>query len=97
MIIEHALLCVGAGREAEFEDSMLRALAIIETAPNCHGAKVRRQVEDGSRYVLVVHWTSLEAHQLFRTTPLFERWRELTHHFYAEPPVVTHYHDPLLR
>ena len=97
MIIEHAHLRVSDGRDAEFEESMTRALAIIESAPHCHGAEVRRQVESPAQYLLIVHWTSIEAHQTFRTTPLFEQWRALTHHFYAEPPAVHHYSDPLQR
>ena len=48
MITEHALLPVTAGREREFEDSMREALPIIESAPGCHGAEVRAQVEDPS-------------------------------------------------
>lgn len=97
MIIEHALLIVSLGREDEFEASITRALALIESAPDCHGAQVRRQDEDPSTYLLMVHWSSVEAHMAFRGTGLFERWRELTHPFYAVPPVVTHFHDPLAR
>jgi hypothetical protein len=33
----------------------------------------------------------------FRETELFGQWRALTHHFYSEPPSVTHFHEPLAR
>ncbi len=97
MILEHARLVVTSGREALFEASMREAFVIIESAPECHGAEVRRQVEDGSNYLLLVRWTSLEAHLDFRATPLFEQWRARTHPFYASAPVVTHYHEPIQR
>lgn len=98
MILEHALLEVTPGREAEFEASMASALAIIEADPGCRGASVRRQIESPSTYLLLVEWTSVEAHlEGFRQSPAFERWRELTHPFYVERPSVTHFHGPLSR
>jgi quinol monooxygenase YgiN len=97
VILEHALLPVTPGREAEFEASMRRALAIIEAAPNCHGAEVRRQEEDPSIYLLTVKWSSVAAHMEFRGSALFTQWRALTHHFYVQPAVVTHFHEPLER
>ena len=97
MITEHALLPVTAGREREFEDSMREALPIIESAPCCHGAEVRAQVEDPSVYLLLVRWDSVEAHLAFRTTDLFEQWRVRTHPFYSEAPSVTHFNEPIER
>ena len=95
MIVEHALLSVTPGREAAFEASMATALPIIESAPGCHGAQVRRQHEDPSTYLLLVQWTSVEDHFAFRATPLFEQWRERTHPFYAAAPTVTHFNEPI--
>lgn len=76
---------------------MSTALAIIESAPDCFGAEVRRQVEDQSTYLLIVRWSSVAAHLAFRETALFTRWRELTHLFYAEPPTVTHFGETIDR
>jgi len=39
MIVEHALLPVIHGHEEAFEASMLEALPIITSAPNCHGLR----------------------------------------------------------
>jgi heme-degrading monooxygenase HmoA len=97
MMLEHAILVVQPGREAEFESSVASALPIIESAPGCHGAEVRRQEEDASVFLLLVRWTSVEAHMAFRASDLFPKWRELTHPFYVSTPVVTHFHDPLGR
>lgn len=97
MIVEHVLLTVTAGREQEYELAIARALPVIESTPDCHGAEVRRQVEDGSNYLLLIRWSSVEAHLAFRETPLFDEWRQLTHDFYSQPPIVTHYREPLPR
>jgi heme-degrading monooxygenase HmoA len=95
MMLEHALLPVKEGEEADFEASMREALPIIESAPECFGAEVRRQAEDGSIYLLLVRWGSIEAHLAFRETELYNSWRALTHHFYREAISVTHFHEPL--
>lgn len=95
MIIEHALLAVTPGREEEFEAVLPRAYPIIEAAPGCRGAEVRRQVEDPSTYLLIVRWDSVEAHLAFRETELFGAWRELTHPFYVTRPQPTHFAAPV--
>jgi heme-degrading monooxygenase HmoA len=97
MMLEHALLNVREGEEEAFEVSVREAFAIIESAPGCHGAEVRRQAENPSVFLLLVRWSSVEAHMDFRTSDLFESWRSLTHHFYSETPSVTHFHEPLER
>jgi len=97
MILEHAWLTITEGLEAEFESAMARAFAIIESAPGCHGAELRRVVES-LNYVLIVKWDSVEVHmEGFRTSPLFEEWRAATHHFYSEKPYVIHYSEPIAR
>ncbi|MEI8127634.1 MAG: antibiotic biosynthesis monooxygenase family protein [Actinomycetota bacterium] len=96
MILEHALLAVTPGREEEFEASMSVALGIISSYPGCRAAEVRRQIEDPSTYVLLVHWDSVSAHvDDFRNSADFEQWRELTHPYYVERPVVTHFDSAL--
>jgi heme-degrading monooxygenase HmoA len=97
MMLEHALLYVKEGEQSDFEASMRTALPIIESAEGCGGAEVRRQAENDSIYLLLVRWTSIEAHMAFRQTDLFVSWRSLTHPFYAQAIDVTHFHDPLGR
>jgi heme-degrading monooxygenase HmoA len=97
MILEHAVLQVRAGEEDDFEEAAREALPIIESAPGCHGAEFRRQEEDPSIYLLLVRWTSLEAHMAFRETELYARWRDLTHPFYVGALHVTHFHEPVER
>ena len=96
MIVEHAWLPVTPGREDEFFDSMAEALPIIKGAPGCHGAEVRRQIEDSSIFLLMVRWDSVDAHMAFRASPAFEDWRARTHPFYVAPATVTHFSETLL-
>lgn len=99
MITEHALLPVIPGRELAFEASARQALPIIKSAPDCHGAEIRRGIENPSEYLLLVRWTSVEAHMAFRNSPAFEEWRALTHPFYTGKAgvdfFVTHFDESL--
>jgi quinol monooxygenase YgiN len=95
MMLEHALLQVRPGEEEAFEASMRDAFPIIESAPGCHSAEVRRQAEDPSVFLLLVRWDSIDVHTTFRETELYEAWRALTHPFYVERPSVTHFHELL--
>ena len=45
MIVEHAWLSITTGREDEFFDSITSVLPVIEAAPGCRGAEIRRDSE----------------------------------------------------
>ncbi len=97
MMLEHVVVAVTPGREVEFEASARQALPILDSAAGCFGGEFRRQAEDPTLYLLLIRWASIEAHMAWRETDDFQRWRELTHPFYLERPVVTHFHEPLNR
>lgn len=92
MILEHALLPVVPGREADFEAAFAEAKAIISAMPGFVDLRLSRSIETPNEYLLLVHWQSVEAHeQGFRGSPEYERWRALLHHFYEPFPVVEHF------
>lgn len=92
MIFEHAILLVEPGREDEFESAFAGAPAILGRAEGCHGAELRRCIEEPGQYELIVGWDDVEAHtERFRGSPLFSEWRGLVGEFFAAPPVVKHY------
>ncbi len=92
MILEHAILPVIPGREAEFEAALAEAVPIIAAVPGFVDLQVSRSIESPSVYLLLVHWESVEAHAVgFRGSPEYARWRELLHHFYEPFPVVEHF------
>ena len=92
MILEHAILPVVPGREADFEAAFAEALAIIVGMPGFVDLRLSRSVETPSEYLLLVHWATVEAHELgFRGSPGYGRWRELLHGFYEPFPIVEHF------
>ena len=48
-----------------------KALPILDSAAGCFGGEFRRQEEDGSNYLLLIRWTSVEAHMAWRETEDF--------------------------
>lgn len=95
MIIEHALLPVIPGREAEFERAFAEARLLIEASPGCRGVSLARGIESPASYLLLVEWDSVEAHEIgFRTSAAYDRWGALLHHFYEPFPVVEHFAPP---
>jgi heme-degrading monooxygenase HmoA len=91
-ITEHALLDVVPGREAEFEAAFAIARDIPAESDGFRSLRLLRCVEESSRYLLLIEWTTLEAHTVgFRGSPLYQRWRELLHQFYDPFPTVIHF------
>lgn len=92
MILEVAILNVIPGRGAEFEAAFRQAQAIIASMRGYRSHDLRRCLEAGNRYVLLVQWDSLEDHTIgFRGSPQYQEWKRLLHHFYDPFPVVEHY------
>lgn len=92
MILEVAILNVIPGREAQFEDAFRQAQRIIATMSGYRSHELRRCVEAANRYILLVNWDRLEDHTMgFRTSPGYQEWKRLLHHFYDPFPVVEHY------
>ncbi|KQM82956.1 antibiotic biosynthesis monooxygenase [Agromyces sp. Leaf222] len=94
MILEHALLPVVPGLESEFEAAFDEARHIIASMPGFVDLTLSRGVESPSTYLLLVHWQSVEAHEVgFRGSPEYELWRSLLHRFYEPFPVVEHFDE----
>lgn len=92
MILEAAVLPVIAGQEAAFEAAFREASPIVASMPGYLGHELQRCIEAPSRYLLLVRWETLEAHTVgFRSSPEYQRWRALLHHFYDPFPVVEHF------
>jgi heme-degrading monooxygenase HmoA len=97
VIVEHALLPVKAGQEAEFEAAFGQAREIIAGAAGFRSLTLSRCIERPGSYLLLVEWERLEDHtEGFRGSERFERWRALLHHFYAPTPMVEHF-EPVER
>ena len=96
MILEHAILPVVPGREADFEAVFAEAQSIIAGMPGFVDLRLSRSIETPNEYLLLVHWESVHAHEVgFRGSPEYGRWRELLHGFYEPFPVVEHFTEVL--
>ena len=92
MILEHALLPVVPGREAEFEVAFGKAKQIIASMPGFVDLTLSRCIERPGGYLLLVKWERLEDHtEGFRGSVEYQEWRAMLHHFYEPFPVVEHY------
>jgi heme-degrading monooxygenase HmoA len=96
MILEVAILDVRSGREAAFEEAFSQAQSIISAMDGYISHSLQHCVENSSRYLLLVNWQTLEHHTIgFRTSPQYQQWKALLHHFYDPFPQVEHYEAPL--
>jgi heme-degrading monooxygenase HmoA len=76
MMLEIAEFSIDPSKTADFEAAMIELQEVIGSSPGYLGHTVQRSLETAGRYVLLVRWTSLEAHtQGFRGSPAFETWK----------------------
>lgn len=94
MVLEVADIQVTPGSEKEFADAYREVRAVLTTTPGCLSVRMTQGVESPSRFVLLVEWESVEAHeQNFRATDRFGAWRGAIGPFFAGPPTVEHFTD----
>lgn len=88
----NTLLRVTPGQEEELEAAFTRGHDAIRQATGYRWARLLRQVENGSEYLHLVAWATLEPHTAdFRGSALFEEWRSAVRKYFAAPPVLVHY------
>ena len=92
MILEVAILDVKESQETGFERDFAEASAYISSVAGYISHELQRCVEKKNRYILLVRWTTLEAHtEGFRSSPQYLQWKRLLHHYYNPFPTVEHY------
>ncbi len=92
MVVEHVDIAVTPGREEEFEAAFTRGRAVVAKSEGFRWARLVRQIEAPSSYLLLIGWDTLEAHTVgFRESELFAQWRAIVGPFFATPPTVVHY------
>ena len=92
MVLEVALIDV---TDAEaFASAYAEVRGILAGTPGCRSVRMTRGVESAERFVLLVEWDSVEAHETsFRQTDRFVRWRAAIGPWFAGPPRVEHFTD----
>lgn len=94
MVLEVALIDVQPGSEEAFTTAYRSARTILAETPGCRTVRMTRGIESPARFVLLVEWDDVEAHeQNFRATDRYAQWRGLIGGYFAQPPVVEHFAD----
>ena len=89
MVTELAVVDILAGHEDEFVKAVERNTAAIkQVAQSVH---LLRCLEEPARFVLQVEWDDIAAHEAFKTTEAFARWRADVGPHLAAPPAAAHY------
>jgi quinol monooxygenase YgiN len=92
MVLEVALIDVTD--PDGFEAAYLGARDILASTEGCGSVRMTRGIESPNRFVLLVEWESVEAHEAnFRQTERFTAWRAAIGPFFAGPPRVEHFTD----
>ncbi len=93
MVLEVALIDVRPGAEDDFAAAYRTARTLVSDTPGCQTIRMTRGVETPTRFVLLVEWDSVAAHEGFRSSARFGQWRALVGPHFAAPPVVEHFTD----
>lgn len=95
-IVEQAILNVSPGLKSAYEAALAEALPLIAATPGFRKIEVRPSHETPGRYLLLVWWDSVDAHEVgFRGSARYEKWRALLHRFYQPFPEVEHFLAPI--
>ena len=96
MIVEHAVLNIKRSQSAAFEAALKLARPLIEATEGFQKLEVRPCIESKDRYLLLVWWSTVEAHRVgFRQSTRYTQWGEALHAFYEPFPTVQHCGAPL--
>ena len=92
MTLEVVILNIKTGLDNDFESSFNKASSIISSANGYLSHELHKCLEVEGKYLLLIKWETLEAHTVgFRSSPEYQEWRKLLHHFYEPFPTVEHF------
>ena len=94
MVLEVADFAVVPGGEDGFLAAYRGVRDVLAGTPGCRSARMTRSLETPTRFVLLVEWDSVAAHEKnFRNTERFTAWRGAIGPYFAAPPHVEHVTD----
>jgi heme-degrading monooxygenase HmoA len=94
MVLEIGEIEISPGAEEDFELAYRGVREVLAETPGCGSVRMTHSIETPSRYVLLVEWDSVEAHeQNFRGTDRFAKWRAAIGPFFARAPHVEHFDE----
>jgi heme-degrading monooxygenase HmoA len=94
MVLEVANITVQTGTAEQFIAAYLSAREVLATTPGCRSVRMTHGIESPDRFVLLVEWDSVAAHEVnFRGSDRFATWRGAIGPFFDGPPLVEHFTD----
>jgi len=93
MVLEVALIDVQPGHEADFITAFGQVRHAVADSPGCQSLRMTHGIETPTRFVLLVEWDSIDAHEAFRASSRFGIWRGGIGPHFAQPPHVEHFSD----
>jgi len=76
MLIERAELSIREGGEAEFAAMMQeKGVPLLAGIPGVHWVKFGRGVENPGKFMLLVHWDSMDVHKAYNAMPECQTFR----------------------
>jgi heme-degrading monooxygenase HmoA len=93
MVLEVALIDVVPDGEAAFREAFLLGREHLAGSPGCRTVRMTQGIETPTRFVLLVEWDSVAAHEAFRASEAFTAWRGHVGPHFAAPPRIEHFAD----
>lgn len=93
MILEVADIHVVPGKADAFAQAVHEGIdATISQAKGFSKFELRRSIETPTRYILLIHWETLEDHTVgFRGSPAYAQWRAIVGPYFERAPSVEHF------
>lgn len=93
MIVEIADFRVDPKNHEAFGQALQHGVqTVLSKAQGYLAHSILSCIESPGRYVLTVHWNTLEDHTVgFRQSAAFADWRSIIGPFFAQPPHVEHF------
>lgn len=83
---------ISTDQSAEFEAAYGRAGAVLDADEHCLGWEIARCIEHDDRYVIRIHWDSIDGHlKGFRTSPEFQEFLGHVRPYIDSIEEMTHY------
>jgi quinol monooxygenase YgiN len=90
MILEIAEMSVKPGSEKEFTEAHATASEAFGPAEGMLSARLTQGVETPTKFVLLVEWADIAAHERYRGTEQYGHWRAAIGPYVAGPAAVQH-------
>jgi heme-degrading monooxygenase HmoA len=90
MILEIATMSITAGSETAFTEAHAGESGGLGQVEGLLSSKLTQGVEDPTQFVLLAEWSDLAAHERFRETEEYLKWRTAIAPFVAGPAEIKH-------